>query len=479
MTGEFDPIEDWLSTDVELMPPRPGSYQRIHSRARRRKGLVAMSAAAGVAVVIAAAVTLPQVASGLLPGHGGGGPDQIGQSTSTSASPAPSGPRPTSTGRPSPSSSAQAGAPSAGLSITGSSAAPAPGFAPASVTFVNQSVGAVLGYTTDSCPGGSCATVAGTSDYGQSWNGADAPPAGPPDGGSGVSQIRFLDPENGWAFGPALYATHDGGATWTSITGLPGRVIDLATVDGSAFAVVASCTGSGQDYASGCTRFRLYSTPYAADNWQPVPGAAASLPVVPGGLQLTTSSGYLLAGSKLFTGSPSGGAWHEVSVNSGPVPACLRGQSGQPGTPAALGAPGAPSAPGALGSEAGLIAPGASGSLYLLCQAAGRSPALYQSADGGQTWQLEGQAGLQGQATSLAVAPGSGTIVVATSTALYYSPDARTWHRASLSGQAPAGGFGFVGMTTTGQGVAVPADVQLQEIYLTTDGGTTWHPQKI
>src|SRR6185437_11697004 len=152
----------------------------------------------------------------------------------------------------------------------------------------------------------------------------------------------------GWAYGPELYATHDGGATWKKITGIDGRVIDLATVGGQAYAVVATCTGSGSDFAAGCSRFALYSTQISSDNWQPVTGAGGRQPVRPGGLQLTSQYGYLLAGSTLYVGSPSGGAWQKVTPASGLVPACLRGGSG----------------------TSGLIAPGANSDLYLLCPSA-------------------------------------------------------------------------------------------------------------
>ena len=477
---EFDPVENWLSSDIELLPPRPGSFERVHRRARRRKTVVAMSAAAGVAVVVVAAAVLPQVASALLPGHGSGQADVGGVTSSRHASPGPGATeRPSPSGKalpsPLPGTSGKSYLAAPGLSITNSTARAAAGFAPTSVTFFNQSEGAALG--TAACPAGSCTTVAGTPDYGKTWTKAGAPPAGPPDGATGVSQLRFLDTSHGWAFGPELFVTADGGATWTRVKGLPGRVIDLATVNGSAYAVVATCGGTGVNFAAGCTRFTLYSSPYNVSDWQPVAGAAASLPVTPGGLQLTTSGGYLLAGPVLYSGSTSGGSWQAVSVTSGPapagsVPACLNGTGHRAGS-----------------GESGLIAPGA-GVLYLLCQqVSGGSPGLYQSADGGQTWQVASHPNVQGTATSLAVAPVNGTLVVSTDAGLYYSPDGRSWHRASLGagaagggargGGAPAGGFGFVGMTTASDGVALPADPGLKEIFLTTDTGRTWHPKRI
>lgn len=457
MSDPFDPIEDWLGTDIELLPPPSGAFERIHIRARRRKTVVAMGAAAGAAVVIAAAAALPQIASSLLPNHGSV-PDKFPSATS-SRSPRPSQ-APSSTPKshrsPCPARPSQ---PS--LYIGGPAAQPpAAGIAPSSVTFVNGTTGAVIGETTSGCE-----AVAATSDYGTSWTKIDPPPAGPPNGDAGVSQIRFLEASNGWAYGPGLYVTHDAGGHWAKASGAHGRVIDLATVTGSAYAVVASCTGAGAAYASGCTRFALYASAYNSDSFQPVPGASGSGQEAPGGLQLTNQGiGYLLAGNVLWRGVPDGSsAWQAVAISSGHVPACLAAN----GHRVAAG-------------ESGLIAPLGATDLYLLCQPiGGAGGSLYTSTDSGASWQLAGHVNAQGTGTSLAVAPVSGTLVLATSAGIYYSSDARHWHQANLSGQAPFGGFGFAGMTTQKNGVAVLADPGSPVIFITTDGGRTWHPRRI
>ena len=463
MSDPFDPVDDWLGTDIELLPPHSGAFERIHRRARRRKTAVALSTAAGAAVVIAAAAALPQLVSALQPGQGGG-ETNIGSAASAShsspshsraASPAP-GHSPTT----SPASPPPAGS---NLSISSPGGPPAPGITPSSVTFVSGTTGAVIGETTSGCPAG-CEAIAATSDYGQTWRTVDPPPADPPNGNSGVSQIRFLEARNGWAYGPGIYVTHDGGAGWTKASGVHGRVIDLATVNGSAYAVVASCAGAGSDYASGCTRFALFTSPYNSDNFQPVAGASGKGQEEPGGLQLTNKgTGYLLAGDVLLRGAPDGSSpWQAVPISPGTAPACLA-------------AKGHGVAPG----ESGLIAPLGATDLYLLCQPAGGGGSLYTSADSGATWRLDGHVTAQGTGASLAVAPASGTLVLATSAGIYYSTDARRWHRASVSGQAPAGGFGFAGMTTQSRGVAVPAAPGSTVIYVTLDGGLTWNPKHI
>jgi hypothetical protein len=455
MSHGFDPIEEWLGAHVELLPAPAGTFERIHRRAKRRKAVVTMSTAAGVAVLIAAAATLPQFVA---PPHPGG-PARIQQQPTSSSH---THTRPGHHHRSSTPTPRQASPRTSNFAITGSTQPPTPGIAPSSVTFVSVgAVGAVIGQTTSGCPSG-CEAVAATANYGRSWTKADAPPAGPPDGDSGVSQIRFLEPRNGWAYGPGLYVTHDGGATWAKASGVHGRVIDLATVNGSAYAVAASCTGTGSDYASGCTNFALYTSPYYSDSFQPVAGASGKGQVQPGGLQLTNGSGYLLADQVLFTGSPNGGPWQPITISRGPVPACLA-------------AKGHKAAPG----ESGLLAPGAGRDVNLFCQGTSGDGVLYTSADAGATWQLDGPVRAPGTGTSLAVAPGSGTLVLATTAGICYSPDGRNWHQASLPGQAPTGGFSFAGMTTQQDGVAVAADSTSKQLYVTSDGGLTWQARPI
>jgi hypothetical protein len=301
--------------------------------------------------------------------------------------------------------------------------------------------------------------VAGTRNYGRNWTEIGGPPAGPPAGSSGVSQIRFADQQNGWAFGPRLYATHDGGARWSRVTKVGGRVIDLSTVSGRVFAVGASgCASTGAKYAAGCTSFTLYEAATTGNGWQPVTGGPGQ--VTPGGLQLTGAYGYLLAGGRIYSGPLSGG-WKPVvpSRASQVTPSCLTA-AGAPG----LIAPTADSSPNA-------------GTLYLVCEVnAGQRPGVYASGDGGRSWRAIGSQGLPASttATSLAVSPARSTmLVLATSAGIYFSTDARTWRRAAVNRQVTSG-FVFVGMTTATNGVAVPVNSGLHEVFITRDGGRSW-----
>jgi len=53
------------------------------------------------------------------------------------------------------------------------------------------------------------------------------------------------------------------------------------------------------------------------------------------------------------------------------------------------------------------------------------------------------------------------------------------WQAANLIGTMPAGGFGYVGMTTDEQGIALPADPASGTVWFTFDGGLRWQPSRV
>lgn len=444
MTGDRDPIDAWLGADVEPLPAPPGAFERVRRRARRRKAIRAVSTAAGAAVIVAAAAILPQFASGLLNGPP---PSPYKAATGTAAPGSSASPAATKGLRPT--VAATVSGHGRALFAMAPAARPAAGFRPVSVTFGTFSVGAVLGEA-GQCGIRPCTVMAGTADYAAHWAKIAAPPAGPADGAAGVSQIRFLGEHDGWAYGPALYATHDGGVTWHRLA-TAGRVIDLSAVAHRVFAVIGSgCTGSGPNFAAGCSQFALYSAASSGDRWQAVPGAAGSGHVVPGALQLSQDYGYLIVSGRLYAGPVTGRAWQLVRPTP---PSCLT-----------------------AGSQPPLIAPNGS-DLFLLCRTgSSNSLSLYHSPHRGSSWRAMGAAQVPGTATSLAVSP-AGTLVLGTTAGIYYSPGGRGWHAAGQPG--PRGGFIFVGMTSSRNGVAVPADSRLHEIFVTRDGGRNWTPSPI
>ena len=286
-------------------------------------------------------------------------------------------------------------------------------FQPTSVTFIGLHTGWVIGQagTPGHCATQYCTSVARTDDAGQTWQGGPAPLAGPADGATGVSQIRFLNLADGWAFGPELFATHDGGQTWTPVSTDGLRVTDLETVGDRAFALFASCSGTGPDFAAQCTSYTLYSSPAAANDWTPVGAATSGLSDGAGtagqdgagqdgaaSIVLTGTRGYLLAPNRMLYAGPVDGSAPWQAVASVP---CATGPAQADGQPAGalLGAANATSLILACTPPAG------SGGL--------QSKLIYSSADGGASWQQIAIAPAAGVATSVTDSL-SGTVVLGT-----------------------------------------------------------------
>jgi photosystem II stability/assembly factor-like uncharacterized protein len=473
MSDPRDRIDDWLSADVEPLAPRPGTFGKIQQRARRRKTSRAVMSAAGIVVVIAAAATVPQIAS-TLRSHG---PSQ-GQPVAAGTHPVQVRPTVTGTGGGSPNSRSSAEVTPSGsaLSAAGSGTLVPPNFQPTSVTFVGPHIGAVIGQagTPGHCATPYCTSLAGTSDYGTSWYGVSAPLTGAPDGSTGVGQVRFLNTTYGWAFGPQLYATTDGGATWARQSTHGMRVTDLETVGERAFALLATCTGGGAAYAAHCTAFSLYTSAAGSGQWQPVPGPVSGLEPSQTGaagasasLVLAGGRGYLLAPSgELLSGPLTGGAWSVVDEQG----QCL------------------PGSPGPDGQPTGALLAADSAELVLVCTSSTDSTtgtqtkSVVESSDNGKTWSAAQSADVTGIATSVA-AQGSSLVVLATDAGLYLSTDGGgTWKLAQASparAAAGEGGYSYVGMTSAAEGVALPADADLHEVFITTDGGRTWQAHAV
>lgn len=491
MTDRHDEIEDWLGAEVHPLAPPPGTFERIQRRARRRKTHQALVTAAGAVVVIAGAVVAPTIAPRLLASHThtGGARVSVGSLTpaQTSAS-ASSTSESASTSSPVPASVSSGPAIGhTGLSAGTSGGKVPPNFQPTSITMISPTIGAVIGQA--GTPGqcypvkADCTSLAGTSTDGQSWYGVSAPLTGAPDGPTGAGQLRFLDIHDAWAYGPQLYASADNGRTWTPEDTRGLRVTDLETAGNRAFAIMASCQGSGPAYASDCSTFSLYSSAKGTTSFQPVPL------VLPGSKRATvlgTSGGQAGSAMLVLTGGPSGGTGYLLSPTGDILTGSLTGSPWK----YAGKAPCAPGAASAYGSPLGAQLAAVGTRLLISCDGSpgpgsprtgtggGSGALLYESSSGGASWKKLSQAPAGGQAISLA-GGSTGQVVVATSKGIDYSPDGTTWQAATISGGAPSGGFRYVGLTSPTNGVALPADARLGQVYITSDGGLTWTASSI
>jgi hypothetical protein len=454
MPDRRDDLDSWLDGRIEPLPPPPGTFELIKRRARRRKYRRLAVTAGAAAVIVAAAVTVPQVVN--LP--------VLNPTTATGAANGHS------------SSAAAAGAEGTASSSATPTASRVPvpasvpaNFRPTSVTFIGTATGWVIGQagTPGQCATQYCTSVARTGDAGKSWTGRPAPLAGPADGATGVSQIRFLDATDGWAFGPGLFATHDGGRTWTPVDTHGLRVTALETVGNRAFGLFAGCTGGGAAFGARCTSYTLYSAPASGDDWTPVGGPTSGLSSGAAGaasLVLTGTRGYLLAPDGMLYAGPVDGSAPWAAVKQIPCPA---------GAPLADGQP-----------TGALLAAANAASLVLACASSSapgtqQAKQIFTSADGGIVWQNAVAAPALGLATSMAASPGR-TYVLATTAGIDVQPaGSAAWQAATLDGPPPAGGFGYVGMTTKEQGVALPANPAAGTVWFTYDGGLSWHPSEV
>ena len=460
MTDPRDEIDNWLDRDVTPLYPPSGSLDRIRHRARQRKARQASFAAAGCAIVLAGAVVTPQLIAAANQHRHHNPPVAIQGSTAPSVQP--------SVGH----SSHAAGQDAQKATqikqhttLSDSWTKPPAHFQPTSVTFVGNGtggvIGAVIGQAGPPCASADCTSLARTTDYGQTWSGVSAPFAPGPASPAGVSQLRFANLSDGWAYGPALYETSRGGWPWKkentggqSVLDVEAAPADTATgAPARAFAVFGTCTSSGADYAASCTSFSLWTSVAGSRTWTPVsvPAAyrsmasassAAPLLLIAGG-----TTGYLLTPTgSVLSGPTSGGSWQlagQAPCNPGSAGSGNQTQNagsqgtGSPSQPSGSQSPGAP-AGGSQDSGAQF----ASGlKLLLACDSqapgGGTQVTVYTSATGAH-WKSAGSSlTVTGNATSLTSAA-RGQAVLATSSGIEYSAnDGSTWQTASFSGPVP------------------------------------------
>lgn len=346
----------------------------------------------------------------------------------------------------------------------GSAGEPVPArFDPVSVSFISASQGFVLGAS--SCARTRCTSLVATFDGGRSWVRLRAPGAAlAPAPGAGasapgaVSEVDFANASDGFAYGPGLWSTTNGAATWSQVR-LGGPVLALAASGGFADAVVASCSPSNP----GCSSplLRLERAPVGSGPWRVVAGITGydetllSLRGPEGWVAMWPRKPYS-APASVWTTSDAGATWRRVPDH------CFK--------------------PAQATDLAGLASPGGS-LLFELCAgnpgAGQEGKEVLASADAGATAHVAGQLPPGGLAAGLAAASRRVLVVSASSGAgfLYRSGDGgRTWVMTRLvDGGSGLSGLAFI---TPAVGVVIdghPGDAPFPDrLLMTRDGGTTW-----
>lgn len=449
-------LRDVLHSRKLSISPPPDAIARIHAGAkrRRRRQHAITSGVAAVAVVgIALSVAV------LRPTHNTG-TNVAGGPTSTSALSTTVSSSSVATPSPAPSELVSASAPTAisGLrtpapasTIPGGGAPPAD-FSPISVTAVNAKTFWVLGHA--ACGDQTCTGVAKSTDAGKSFTEVGAPASTlVPDvpgsanvfGVNTISDIRFVDAKNGWAFGGGLWQTSDAGDTW-SFVAIPGAVQRLEVASGRAWAIVLSDASA----ATGPT-YDVYSSTYPGGSWQKAISAGVFGPNEPQlAVQGTTA----------------------VVIGTDTVSGAVRAvQAGGDATFTALGSP--PCA-GALGQPLSSSAT----SLWLACTSSTNKLAgVFFSTDFGKSWQVSSS---KLDATTVAIgAVDAKSAIVSDGGKLVRHTASKSVEPVSQPHLASSTVFAFVGFTTPDVGFAIPEIDGTRQLWRTDDGGAHWAVVKI
>jgi hypothetical protein len=290
-----------------------------------------------------------------------------------------------------------------------------------------------------------------TSDGGKTWVEVPVPPAALSEGStSGVRRIRFANLDDGWAFLPDLWATHDGGAHWTRLLG-NAQILALETASGLVHAL------AGPDGE----RFQIQTAPVHTDTWRPssttVPAGAGPIPEAY--LVLHGQAGWVVVVNRTVAGGArlEGGRWMPWQ------PPCRDAGGGI------------------------VLAASTSSDLAAFCDEGlwndrPRAERVYLSADGGASFhqvptpvpmgRLDGAASPK---RSLFIVGGS-DVNVDTRGVLMATFDAgRTWKTVDREGTGVH--WTDLGFTSPSQGIVIAEDeTQARRLLMSFDGGMTWRP---
>jgi hypothetical protein len=333
-----------------------------------------------------------------------------------------------------------------------------------SMSWAGSQLGWLLG--SEACGQASCTTIVRTSNGGTSWNtiGTMAAPLSYEDN-AGVSELRVADAGHGWAFGPALWATSDGGATWQQQALAGGRpVIALAADAQGAYAVASAC-----DFNQDVTTCR-----HGATLWRTAPGG--SWVQVSLRLPVTTEAMVAVHGSTAYVvvatpGSPDGDTFEATTDGvhwaDRPDPCDI-----------------------ADGAYLSSVAPISDTQVALLCQGdigfGYADKQAFRSGDAGATTTPAGTLPLYGIVSQLA-ASANGTLLASSYSIgswIYRSSAGETWTTSEDLGD---GGIGWNDITFTTNQVAFvihgPAtccgEHGVGELWKSTDGGLTWRQTQV
>jgi len=344
----------------------------------------------------------------------------------------------------------------------GASVLPA-GFHAESMSWVTQKQGFLLG--SGPCGSNTCTTVLTTTNGGGRWRTMGTIDASMTlEDAAGVTQLRFADAQNGWAFEPGLQVTTDGGTSWQSET-IPGGghlVLGMAADAEAAYLLSSPCQLNRLCHQP----LTLWRTTPGSGVWTQVP---VTLPVFFG----FNEASLAVKGTVAYVAIPT-----IDSQDPDILDVTLDGQ-----TWTTMPDPCSKPDNEYLAS----VAPISGTKVGLLCQSdigfGQAEKRAFRSMDAGQTTVAAGQLPLYGITSQLAAAP-NGTLLAAESSIgswIYRNTQGRTWTTPEDLGD---GGMGWNDpvFTTNAIGFVIHGPFALccaggpGELWRTTDGGATWSP---
>ncbi|HEX3976964.1 MAG TPA: hypothetical protein VHW96_11930 [Solirubrobacteraceae bacterium] len=299
-----------------------------------------------------------------------------------------------------------------------------PGFGAESFTAIGTDTWWLLGSAPCSTP--PCTSILRTDNGGDSFAGTPAPRT------TQVSQLRFANAADGFAYDSQLWVTHDAGASWHQVR-LGGAVTELATAGGFAYAVVRyGHNGAG----------RLERAPLGSDTWTTLTGAGSAY------------AGLWARGRDVLVGSAAGAA---VAISHDAGVGFIHASSPSKGLPCDFDEP-------------------AAGVVWAHC-ATGTESATWRSTDSGAQFQRARgpEPGLPN--TSLFAAASATTAVVGYSTLLRTTDGGQDW---SPVPGARVTAWQYLGFTDATHGVAIgyvgaSPTPDSERLYITGDGGAGYH----
>lgn len=318
-----------------------------------------------------------------------------------------------------------------GLLAGRATAGPVPsGFQPGDFTATGDLDWWVLGTT--HCGRAQCLALARTTDGGRTFTAVPTPPSSTAEQAT-VGQLRFANARDGYAFGPELWSTHDGGRTWRQVP--IGYASELAAADGYAYAVVS---GRGPS--------ELMRSPVGRDRWKVLPTRGV---LIPSSLEVHGKT-VIVETQRRALISDDWGAHFRLGGRLPVGMGCKFDTAA--GTPV----------------------------LWALCFRAAANPGgdLLRSSNAGGSWSRATTSGTQNQPIEYFAAAAADTWVIAGYQGLYRTTNGgTTWSQAS---GLPTGFSAFyLGFTDPTHGVAIGGYGSGRHwrirLYGTSDGGASYH----